>query len=167
MTNMRRRDVLITLLLGAPSFLAAQPKVPNETLTAPEDLRLVAASIVANHAPWLVLFSTPGCPYCKEVRRNYLTPRMLEQARSANPDLLLGEIDITSQRPIIDLAGRQVTQAAFATGFGVRAVPVVTLLDQAMRLLAEPLVGLDRSGFYEGYLVAAIEGARKRMRQTS
>ena len=49
------------------------------------------------------------------------------------------------------------TEAEFASRFNVRAVPVVALFDQSLKLLVEPLVGLDRSGFYEAYLSAAIE----------
>jgi hypothetical protein len=49
----------------------------------------------------------------------------------------------------------------------VRAVPVVGLFDSLLRQIGEPLVGLDRSGFYEAYLASAIDAARKHLRQTS
>lgn len=164
--SLRRRKALITLLLGAPSLLRAQPRAEEEHLPTLDDLRPIAASIARHKAPLLILFSTPGCPYCREVRRNYLAPRVEEQGRNTPPELLLREVDITSQRPITDLAGSQTTEAAFALRFNVRVVPVVALLDQTLQLLAEPLVGLDRSGFYEGYLAAAIDAARRRLRQT-
>lgn len=164
---MCRRQALMTLLFGVPSLLLAQTSAAEDRLPSLDDLRLIATSIVRYKAPLLVLFSTPGCPFCREVRRNYLAPRVAEQARNASPELLLRETDITSSRLIIDLAGAGITEAAFATRFNVRAVPVVALFDQSLHLLAEPLVGLDRSGFYEGYLAASIEAARKRLRQTS
>jgi hypothetical protein len=46
----------------------------------------------------------------------------------------------------------------------VRVVPVVALFDDRMRPLGTPLVGLDRSGFYESYLQSAIDTARQRLR---
>ena len=161
-----RRQILLTLL-GAPSLLFAQASLSDEHLPALDDLRTVATLITRHKAPLLVLFSTPGCPYCREVRRNYLAPRVAEQARLPSPALLLREADITSNQLIIDLAGKKITESDFATKLQVRAVPVVALFDQSFRLLVEPLVGLDRSGFYEAYLSAAIDGARKRLRQNS
>lgn len=115
----------------------------------------------------LILFSTPGCPFCREVRRNYLAPRVAEQARNSVPELLLREVDITSQRPVIDLAGARISEAALSARFNVHVVPVIALFDHTLTPLAEPLVGLDRSGFYEGYLASAIDTARRRLRQTS
>lgn len=162
----QRRRVLLTLL-GAPSFLLAQPRLSGERLPALTDLRDTATLIARYKAPLLVLFSTPGCPFCLEVRRNYLLPRVAEQARESSPTLLLSETDITSKQLIIDLSGGNMTEAAFASRFNVRAVPVVGLFDRSLRLLVEPLVGLDRSGFYEAYLSTAIEEARRRLKQNS
>lgn len=160
-----RRRALLSLL-AAPAWLRAQPTAPDEYLPPIGDLRGIAPLIVRHKAPLLVLFSTPGCPFCREVRRNYLMPRLAEQKRTA-PDLLLREADITSSRMIVEPSGAHITEATLASRFNVRVVPVVALFDQSLQLIAEPLVGLDRSGFYEGYLEAAIETARKRLRQTS
>lgn len=158
---------MLLTLLSAPSLLLARSRSADENLPALIDLREMAALITRHKAPLLVLFSTPGCPFCREVRRNYLAPRVAEQAREANPMLLLHETDITSPEVMIDLSGNPVTESAFAARFNIRAVPVVALFDQSFRLLAEPLLGLDRSGFYEAYLSTAIDGARKRLQQTS
>ena len=114
--------------------------------------------------PLLVLFSTPGCPFCLEVRRNYLAPRVAEQAALPAPTVLIREVDITSRAALVDAQGRMITQAELAAQFGVRVVPVVALFDQRAQLLGDPLVGIDRSGFYETYLVRAIEAAERRLR---
>ncbi len=166
MTHASRRRALIALVL-APGLLRAQPAAADERLPALGDLRVLARSIARHKAPLLVLFSTPGCPFCREVRRNYLAPRVAEQAGKATPDLLLRETDITSEQTITDLSGAHTTEAAFALRHHVRVVPVVALFDASLRPIGDPLVGLDRSGFYEGYLASAIDAARKRLRQTS
>jgi hypothetical protein len=38
------------------------------------------------------------------------------------------------------------------------------LFDDRLQLLAEPLVGIDRSGFYEAYLQRAVDQAQRRLR---
>jgi glutaredoxin len=162
-----RRSWLIAVTAIAATALSgigrAQPNTAEELLPPVADLRTLAATITRLKAPLLILFSTPGCPYCREVRRNYLMPRVAEQARASMPELLLREVDITSQQSIIDLTGGRITEAAFAVRFEVRVVPVVMLFGQKMRLLAAPLIGLDRAGFYEGLLAGAIETARKQL----
>jgi len=166
MLRVGRRRTLIALAL-APGVLRAQPGTIDSHLPPLGDVRALADSIARYKAPLLVLFSTPGCPFCREVRRNYLVPRVKEQAGKAIPELFLRETDITSANAIIDLAGTHLTESDFARRYGVRAVPVVTLFDASLRAIGEPLIGLDRSGFYEGYLASAIDAARKHLRQTS
>ena len=164
----QRRLILIAgaaAVLGIERVAHAQTAAEDKHLPPIEDLRALVATVARHKAPLLILFSTPGCPFCREVRRNYLAPRVAEQARNAVPEFLLHEVDITSERPIIDLGGAKITEAKFAALFNVQVVPVVALFDQTLQTLAEPLVGLDRSGFYEGYLASAIDAARKRLRQ--
>lgn len=166
MRHADRRRILIASLLF-PSLLRAQQSAVEEHLAPLGDLRVLASSIARHKAPLLILFSTPGCPFCREVRRNYLAPRVAEQAGKVTPELLLRETDITSERTLTDLSGLRITEATFALRHHVRAVPVVALFDASLRPIGEPLVGLDRSGFYEAYLASAIDASRKLMRQTS
>ena len=162
-----RRSWLIALSAIAAAAVSgigrAQPTANEEHLPSIADLRALAETVARLKAPLLILFSTPGCPYCREVRRNYLMPRAAEQASLSMPDLLLREVDITSQHPIIDLNGVRITEAEFAARFEVRVVPIVMLFDQKVRLLTAPVIGLDRAGFYEGILASAIERARKQL----
>ena len=107
------------------------------------------------------MFSTPGCPYCREARQNYLAPRLVEQQRRSRSEYLLREIDITSRRPIGAIDGRPVTEAQFAELHSVRFAPVLIAFDPQWRPLGEPLVGLDRSGFYDSYVEQLITAARR------
>ena len=159
---MRRRQWLgsvAAIAIGAAGWVRAQPRV-EEHLQRIDDLRGIAAEVKRLGAPLLVLFSTPGCPYCLEVRRNYLAPRVADAA----PTVLIREVDSTDARMMTDLDGRPVSERSFAERYGIRAVPVVALFDDGLRPLGTPLVGLDRSGFYESYLQAAIDTARQRLR---
>lgn len=161
----RRRALMA--LLAAPAWLHARTKNSAESLPPIGDLRVIAALISEHKAPLLILFSTPGCPYCREVRRNYLLPRAKQPASGTPPELLLREVDITSSRKIIELTGAEVTEVSFARRNQVQVVPVVALFDPSGLVIAGPLVGLDRSGFYETYLASAIDTARRHLRQTS
>ncbi|MCX8116282.1 MAG: hypothetical protein N3D71_14645, partial [Burkholderiaceae bacterium] len=118
-----------------------------------DDVRALLARVRRERVPLLLFFSTPGCPYCIEVRRNYLAPR----ARDARAGVLIREVDIVSQRSFIDADGKPITEARFAARFGARVVPVVLLVDANLTPLGDPLIGLDGAGFYEAYLANAIE----------
>jgi hypothetical protein len=99
------------------------------------------------------------------VRDGYLAPRVREQAALAAPTLLIREVDITGSDPLIGADGTPVREADFAARFNVRVVPVVLLLGDRGQPLADPLVGIDRSGFYEAYLARAIEQAQRALRR--
>ena len=40
-------------------------------------------------------------------------------------------------------------------------MPVVLLFDDRLQVLAGPLVGIDRAGFYEAFLSGAIDEAQR------
>jgi len=160
----RRRLLLAGAAVAFGARAGAQPAGGEEHLEAIDDLRPLMAQVRKRRVPLLVLFSTPGCPFCREVRRSYLAPRVAEQAAQPAPTLLIREVDITSRAPLVDLQGRTVTQAEFASRLNVRVVPVVALFDDRAQLLGDPLVGIDRAGFYETYLTRAIEAAERRLR---
>lgn len=152
-----RRAVLLAAaaLACAPGARAADAT----TLPAIDDLRVLETESARTGAPVIVLFSTPGCPYCREVRQNYLVPRAAEQRRRLVPQYIVREVDITSRRAIGALDGVALTESRFADRYGVKVVPVVMAFDASWRPLGEPLVGLDRAGFYESYLERLITEA--------
>ena len=156
---MHRREAVLGL---ASAALLASAYAAGETMLPPvADLQALAAESARSGAPVIVLFSTPGCPYCREVRENYLAPRLVEQRQRPVPQYLLREVDITSRRPIGQIEGRAVTEAQFAERNGVRLVPVLIAFDVQWRPLGPPLVGLDRAGFYESYLESLIGDAMR------
>ena len=149
------------LALYGTLALPARAQGSSETLTRIDDLRAVAAQVGKERRPLLLFFSTPGCPYCALVRRSYLAPRVLDGGRSG---VLIREVDITSSRSFVGLDGRRISENTFAAGYNIRMVPVVLLVDAAMKPLADPLVGIGAADFYEAFLVEAIETASRRMR---
>jgi thioredoxin-related protein len=151
----------VLLLAGCMlPWACADASAADEALPAAGDLQALAASSARTRAPILILFTTPGCPYCREVRTHYLAPRL---DLTGADRVLIREVDITSRDRLVDFDGRPTTEAEFAARFGVRMVPVVLAFDAAGQPVGEALVGLDRSGFYESYLQNLIDLARRRL----
>jgi hypothetical protein len=69
------------------------------------------------------------------------------------------QTDITKR--LIGPDGRQVEVKVFLKQLQVNFFPTVVFLDHKMRVLAEPLIGLNQSGFYSAYLDQRIELAIK------
>jgi thioredoxin-related protein len=158
---MRRRHLLALAAAGVTT--AALPGVAaqahGESLAPIDDLGALLATVRTTRRPLLLFFTTPGCPYCREVRRNYLAPRVADGAEASG--VTIREVDITSRRVFAELGAQRTSDAALAQRFGVRMVPVILLLDGEAQPLGEPIVGLDRSGFFEARLQGAIDDARR------
>lgn len=158
----RRRATVASLcaLVVAPAstlrlrYAQAQAREEDE-LPRIDDLRELGLQIRRTRVPLLLFFSTPGCPYCREVRSGYLAPRIREGAK----DVVIREVEIRGRRSIVDLDGQASTEAELARRFEIRVVPVVQLVDAEMKPLGQPLVGISAAGFYESQLNSAIEAA--------
>jgi len=87
--------------------------------------------------------------------------RNSRQQRRSKPEYLLREVDITSRRPVGAIDGRTLTEAQLADRYGIHFAPVLMAFDSRWRPLGEPLVGLDRAGFYESYVERLISEARQ------
>lgn len=149
------------LIAGALLYLGLQRCLlaADVTLPAPTDLRHDAQRVRQTREPLIVLFSLPGCPYCKQVRESYLAP-LLREPPPGHP-VLIREVDITSKAPMTGFQGEALTQAQFAARYKVRATPVVLMLDAQGAPLADPLVGGDTAGFYGAYFDNALAKSRK------
>lgn len=95
------------------------------------------AALAGRHGVLVLLASRSDCPYCREVRRNYLAPL----AREGQPRFAVRELESDTAADTSALAR-----------LGIRFFPTVVFLGAGGRVLAEPLVGLDRAGFYAAYL---------------
>lgn len=151
---MHRRALLAAAALYAVPFRGVAQE--DRLLPLASDLRELGEAGRRARVPIVLLFSTPGCPYCREVRRNYLVPLQSTPA----PAALIREIDITSRDALIDFDGRAITHAQFAERRGIGMAPVVMALDGRGVAIGEPLVGLDAAGFYGAYLDSLLARAR-------
>lgn len=112
--------------------------------------------------PILVLFSTPTCPYCAVVKRDYLVPMQKDPAYRDR--VLIRELTVNSNAVLTGFDGKPTTEAAFAAAAKVFVVPTVMVFDPRGEPVGEPIVGLLIPDFYFGYLEAAIEAGLARIR---
>jgi thioredoxin-related protein len=148
-------------MIGTVLFLGLQRCLHAADITLPAltDLREDAQQVRRTREPLIVLFSLPGCPYCKAIRQSYLAP-LLREPPAGHP-VHIREVDITSKAVLTGLQGEVMTQAQFAAHHKIKVTPVVLMLDANGVPLADPLVGGDTAGFYGSYFDNALERSRK------
>lgn len=153
------RRMLTTIITGWLIMLPAHAQSPDEMLPVPQNLQREAAQAHSERKAFLLMFSLPGCSYCKVVRRNYLMPLLRDAAPADRP--AIREVQITSRESLTGFDGKPTTQSALATRYGVQVAPTVIVVNAEGELLADPIVGGDTNGFYSAYLDRALEAAAK------
>lgn len=153
------RRMLTTIITGWLIMLPAHAQSPDEMLPVPQNLQREAAQAHSERKAFLLMFSLPGCSYCKVVRRNYLMPLLRDAAPADRP--VIREVQITSRESLTGFDGKPTTQSALATRYGVQVAPTVIVVNAEGELLADPIVGGDTNGFYSAYLDRALEAAAK------
>ncbi len=149
----------MTIITGWMIMLPAHAQAPDEMLPVPQNLQREAAQAQSERKAFLLMFSLPGCSYCKVVRRNYLMPLLRDAAPADRP--VIREVQITSRESLSGFDGKSTTQSALATRYGVQVAPTVIVVNAEGELLADPIVGGDTNGFYSAYLDRALEAAAK------
>ncbi len=149
----------MTIITGWMIMLPAHAQAPDEMLPVPQNLQREAAQAQSERKAFLLMFSLPGCSYCKVVRRHYLMPLLRDAAPADRP--VIREVQITSRESLSGFDGKSTTQSALATRYGVQVAPTVIVVNAEGELLADPIVGGDTNGFYSAYLDRALEAAAK------
>ncbi|WP_342113644.1 hypothetical protein [Pseudoduganella sp. OTU4001] len=134
--------------------------MPGHALLPPlRNLHAELAPLAAQRAVLVLLVSRQDCPYCLEVRRNYLAPLH----RAGTPRLAFRELESDTVADLPDASGQRQPIAAILRQLGVRFFPTVLFLGPDGRTLAEPLLGADHSGFYGAYLDARLQQAKDKL----
>lgn len=118
-------------------------------------LQAELAALAQQQAVLVLLVSRQDCPYCLEVRRNYLAPLL----RGADPRLVVRELESDTVDALVDAAGQRQSIAVALRQLGVSFFPTVLFFGSGGRTLAEPLRGLDQAGFYGAYLERRLQQA--------
>lgn len=147
MERLTRRRCL-ALAAALPLAAAAQ----ETALPRPSSLPAEAQAAAQRGEPLIVLVSLPGCPYCERIRRAYLLPMAAAGG--------VVQIDVGSERPLIDFDGATRTHDAVTRARAARFTPTVLFLGPRGDELAERLIGAGVPDFYGAYLDQRIVTAR-------
>ena len=113
--------------------------------------------------PIMVFYSRPQCSWCAQARFEQLLPLANDQAMAGR--VLIREIVLGSDAPLIDFAGRNTTHAAFAQLRRINLVPTLDFLDDRGNRLVEPLVGVRVPDYYGAIIERAINESLAKMRE--
>jgi hypothetical protein len=150
----RRQLMLGVALLG----VAAPAAAAAATLPLAASLQAELGRALGKGQPLLVMVSLDGCPFCKVVRQNYLSP-MREQE-----DLQVVQVDMRSQRRLKDFTGAARSHDEMARQWGITIAPTVLFFGRRGAEVAERLVGSYLPDFYGAYLDERLQQARAALR---
>ena len=144
-------------MVALPASLIAQTR---HSLTMAHDLATDARTARAQQRALIVLYSTPGCPWCERIRREFLLPMLGNAVESAR--MMVREIDITATTALIDPTGQSTTHRDFARAGGIRMTPVTAFIAADGSAAAESIVGFPAGDVFGAYLDDRIATARAR-----
>jgi hypothetical protein len=144
-------QALGALLLGA-GVGAAQ--ATGKTLPLSTSLKDELARALKARQPLVVMVSLHRCPWCDEVRNNYLAPM------HAQDGLHVVQVDMLSPAGTRTLQGEPVTHNTQVSDWGVKIAPTVLFLGPGGKEVADRLVG-GSPDFYAAYLDNRLTQARK------
>lgn len=150
---MKRRVVLASALAGATWALAAS----KVRLPLAESLQGELAVALRAKTPLLVMVSLEGCLHCDMVREQHLVPMGLNGGQS------VVQIDMRSDKPLVDFVGRRRTHDLVVRSWGVDAAPTVLFFGHGGREIAPRLRGASIPDFYGAYLEERIQVARRQL----
>lgn len=151
MKSLARRDLLLAAL-GAAAL--APVRAAQVLLPTPASLAAELAAAQGRSRALVVMFSIPGCPWCKLVRQSYLAPLRAE----GQPVV---EVDMLGTAPIAGFDGAATTGAQVARALHVRVAPTVLFFGRGGRELAHRLPGVPLPDFYGAYLQERLDAANR------
>ena len=156
---MRRLIAAWALILAWGPTLPAAAGAADGLVHA-KNFQADARTAAQRQVPVLVVFTSPACPYCERVKREYLLP--MHKDRAYRSRVIIREVTVGATTPLTGFDGMPTTEGAFATANKVFMVPTVMVFDTHGAAAGEAIVGLLTPDYYFGYLEAAIdEGGRK------
>ena len=150
----RRQGLRALALLGLGASGVAPARVAGKTLPLSASLPGELARALKARQPLVVMVSLHRCPWCEEVRNNYLAP-MRAQER-----LPVVQVDMLSPRQTRDLQGAPTTHEALVRAWDVKVAPTVLFLGPQGKEVADRLVG-GSPDFYSAYLDRRLALARE------
>ena len=148
----RRR--LLAALAGLGALTALDARAANRTLPVSSALPQELAAALARHQPLVVMVSLHGCPFCAEVRNNYLAPMHEREG------LQVVQVNMLDPRATVAPTGEPTTHEALVRTWGITIAPTVLFLGRGGQEVAPRLAG-GPNDFYSAMLDSRLEKARE------
>ena len=140
------------LALGASGIGAARAAGGHLPLSA--SLKDELARALKARQPLVVMVSLHRCPWCAEVRTNYLAPM------HAQDGLPVVQVDMYSPAGTHSVRGEPTTHEALVREWNVKVAPTLLFLGAGGKEVAERLVGMSPD-FYAAHLDGRLAHARQ------
>jgi len=146
----------LAALLVAASAWAGGPAVP-----VTRNLQADGASSTQRGVPIMLVFSAPGCRYCRLLDKDFLKPMLI--SGDYTNKVLIRKVMIGNDATLVDFSGKQEPADKLARDYHVHVTPTVLFLDAKGHQLAPPMVGVSSPDYYGSYLDQSITAALKRL----
>lgn len=146
------------VLLGATLLCGLDASADHSTLPSAKSLHKELTLALRSGHPLLVLVSLNGCPFCKQVRENYLGPM-----RSGRGQPMV-QIDMKSSASVQDFKDAAITHEKLVHAWEVTLAPTVLFFGRNGAEIAPRLVGFASPDYYGASLDRRLEQARAVMR---
>lgn len=151
------------LSLGKALLAAILACGPLAAGAAGEPFRVAAARDLAADAivrqapaePVVILFSRNGCTWCEKLKQQHL--------RHLPREVVLREIRVDSNAPLLDFAGQATTHRRFAALQQVKLAPTLAFFAPDGRQLVEPIVGVRGPDYMDYFIDTALATSRQRL----
>ena len=140
------------------SLLLVSPISQAETTTVPEakDFFTDAQQAVKNKTPILILFSTPDCPYCEEIKQEVIGP--MSELEEYQQKIIIRHVDESSFSDVQDFYNNSITMRRLGFNYAVDFFPTVILVDNNGTPL-DKIIGVKNLEYYWHELDQIIDQA--------
>lgn len=150
------RPMIIAAALALTAAPAAATDVPQAT-----DLGADAGRASASSLPLLLVVTREDCGFCARLKRSVIVPMILSGEYETR--VIIRELDIDAETPVIDFDGRSVSPLAIAMRYDALFTPTVLLVGPQGQDLDERIIGINNDEMYLYYLDQAIDRAAVRV----
>lgn len=153
----RRAWLGVTLLCGVQLPVGAAQAALPAAKSLPDELALA----LKGGGPLVVMVSLDGCPFCKTVRENYLSPLRAQESS------MVVQVDMRSATPVRDFNAATLTHDQLVRSWGITMAPALLFFGPSGVEVAPRLVGVSSRDYYGAFLDDRLAQARANLAKTS
>ena len=146
----RRAWLGVTLLCGVQLPVGAAQAALPAARSLPDELALA----LKGGGPLVVMVSLDGCPFCKTVRENYLSPLRAQEG------LIVVQVDMRSAAPVLDFNAAPLTHDKLTRVWAITIAPTLLFFGPSGVEVAPRLVGVSSRDYYGAFLDDRLAQAR-------